>query len=53
MRTTAGQYAATGLGYEDVIFYSHAEFAGHVYARLNRNNLSGFELALAFGFEER
>ena len=53
MRTIAGQYFAAGLGYEDIILYPHTQFAGDVYARLNRNNLPGFELAFAFGFEER
>ena len=53
MRAIAGQYLAAGLGHKNVIFYSHAEFAGDVYARLNRNDLAGFEGTGGTDFQER
>lgn len=40
----------SGFGYEDVVFYSHAELAGDVYARLDCDDLAGFELALLPAF---
>ena len=38
MWTLAGQYSGAGLGYKNVIFYSYAELARHIYAGLNREN---------------
>lgn len=47
MGTVAGQDFVAGLGYEDVVFYSDAEFAGDVYAGLDRDDLAGLEFAFA------
>ena len=52
MRAIAGEDFVTGFGYEDVVFDSDSELAGHVYAGFDCKNLAGFELALAVGFEE-
>ena len=52
MRAIAGEDFVSGFGYEDVVFYSYAELAGHVYAGLDCDDLSGLELAFAVGFEE-
>ena len=40
------------FGYEDVVFDSHAELTGDVYAGLDCDDLAGFEFAFAVGLEE-
>jgi hypothetical protein len=52
MRAFMGEDFVAGFGYEDVIFDADTELAGHVYAGLDRKNLTGFELAFAVGLEE-
>ena len=41
MGALVGKDFVSSLGYEDVVFDSHAEFAGDVYARFNCNDLAG------------
>ncbi len=53
MRAVAGQDFVPGFGYQDVVFNSHAELAGDVYAGLDCDDLTGLELAFAARFEER
>jgi len=53
MWANMGQYLVSGVCYENIIFYSHTEFAGDIHARLNSDNLACFEPALAVGLEER
>ena len=48
MGAFAGEDFMAGLGYQDIIFYSHAESAGNINARLNGDDLAGLEGALAF-----
>jgi len=52
MWALVGEDFVSGFGYEDVIFDTDTELAGHVYAGLDCDDLAGLELAFAVRLEE-
>jgi len=53
MGALAGEDFVAGLGDEDVVFDADAQFAGHVDAGLDGEDLAGLERAFGFRLEER
>jgi len=50
MGAVSGEDFAAGFSYEDVVFDSDSELAGHVYAGFDCQDLAGFEPAFGVCF---